>query len=105
MVRALVRHVRSLDKELGVSVPLRIHTDEAAAVAYVLAHASVERTWAVLSFRALSAHHVDYAIRLNFTSLPATTFLTTPLPVGLLRHYQRCTHPRLLAQATSSPRT
>lgn len=49
----VVKHVRSLDPELNRSIPLRIHASEEAAVAYVLAHAGKERTWAVIVFNSL----------------------------------------------------
>ena len=66
-MRELVAYVRSLDTELGTSVPLQIHTNETAAIAYALEAAGRERTWAVLSFSELSPQQLHYSIRLNYT--------------------------------------
>ena len=68
-MRELVEYARSLDSELGTSVPLRIHADEKAAVAYALEAAGRERTWAVLAFSELSPQARDRCVTVRVTGV------------------------------------
>jgi hypothetical protein len=74
---------------LGNAVPVRVHSDESTALDAIANQPAGERTWALLNFRNLSAMHLDYSIRLNYSTVPNTNEITKWLARGLDTDYQR----------------
>lgn len=73
------------------NLTVRVHGTEDDALEAVLNPPPGERTWAVLSFANLSAFHVDYAIRLNYSTVPNTNRITNWIARGLDTSFQRYT--------------
>ena len=73
------------------NLTVRVHETEERAITSVLDPPQGERTWAVLSFRNLSAHVVDYDIRLNYSTVPNTNLITSYIARGLRTRFQRYT--------------
>ena len=105
-VRAFVRFARAHHPILA-NVTIRVHTSERRALRQVLEREQRERTWAVIVFydladrppRARPPSAADaavapppalrYAIRLNYSSVPNTNWISNPIARGLDAHYQR----------------
>ena len=73
------------------NITVRVHATEAVALQAVLNPPNGERTWAVLAFDNLTATHVDYAIRLNYSTVPNTNRITNWIARGLDSRFQRYT--------------
>ncbi|KAL1523856.1 hypothetical protein AB1Y20_018777 [Prymnesium parvum] len=71
------------------NLTVRLHASEEEAVRYVLASQAHERCWAVLSFAALSPTAVNYSLRLNYSTVPNTYFVTNFIARGMDAHFQR----------------
>lgn len=63
------------------------HTSENAAVHYILKNPS-QPAFALLVFRDITANHINYVIRQNYSTLPSTKTLILNHPLGLDTHYQ-----------------
>ena len=74
------------------NITVRVHPSESEALDAVLNPADPgERSWAVIAFANLSATHVDYAIRLNYSTVPNTNRITRWIARGLDTQFQRYT--------------
>jgi hypothetical protein len=89
-VRAFAADAQANHPLLG-SVGVSVHETEDDAVDNILTAPPGERTWALIAFRNLSARHVDYSIRLNYSTVPNTHQLTRWIARGLDTTYQRYT--------------
>ena len=64
------------------NISVRVHADEDTAIESILNPKGAERTWGLINFRNLSAHHVDYSIRLNYSTVPNTNRITNWIARG-----------------------
>ena len=72
------------------NISVKVHESEEIALDAVLNPTSPnERTWAVINFAQLTPLHVDYSIRLNYSTVPNTNQLTNFIARGLDTRYQR----------------
>ena len=86
-VRRFVRASRALHPPLA-NMSLVVHASEEAALAALLRPAG-ERVWALIVFRSLEPRRVDYAIRMNYSSLPNTNWVVRWIARGLDTRYTR----------------
>lgn len=71
------------------NLTVRLHADEAAAVRYALLHQAEERSWAVIVFNALTPHRLNYSIRLNYSTIPNTYFITNEIARAIDTQYEQ----------------
>eukprot|EP00980_Cylindrotheca_fusiformis_P001021 scaffold276_cov132-Cylindrotheca_fusiformis.AAC.16 len=75
----------------STNLRVRIHDDEATALAYIDDNNLVERTWALVDFSQfdLDQEESAYKIRMNFTTVPNTNRVTRWASIGLSDRFQR----------------
>ena len=86
-----LRHARANHPSME-SLTVRVHESEDAALRYVQDVAGAERTWAVISFGDLGRGALNYTIRMNYTTVPRTTFITNFIALGLDTTYLKYHH-------------
>ena len=90
---SLAQRIDELEAHLqagGGNVSTRVHTDEAAALAHLGGAADAARdAWALLVFDSLAPRQVEYAVRLNYTTVPNTNRISKRLTRGLDTEYTR----------------
>jgi len=90
---SLAQRIDELEAHLqagGGNVSTRVHADEAAALAHLGGAADAARdAWALLVFDSLAPRQVEYAVRLNYTTVPNTNRISKRLTRGLDTEYTR----------------
>ena len=87
-VRDFVNRSRTRHPTLQ-AIRMIVHRDEAAALRVLQGGTPGEHTWGLLSFHELDPQHLNYSIRLNYSTVPNTNRLARWIARGLDTKYQR----------------